>query len=115
MKTTRLSLGTHSLVTFFLVVISSFVVAKEDRHDACIKVLSAGVYNEFLEEACGFNGGVKEKLKAMYDRGGCRTIVAQSEVNNIVKEVSDDSFGRFNKLGERKFCDGNRKSYDDLR
>jgi hypothetical protein len=80
----------------------------------CIEFLQAGVYNGALEETCGFNGGVKDKLKLVYTNAGCSSIVSPEEIDNTVKDVFKDTRNRYQSLGQKAFCDGNRDSYNAL-
>ena len=70
----------------FSILLSGSAIAKDQKQDACIKVLGAGIYNAALEDVCKFNGGVKEKLLAMYNEAGCKMIVPQKTVERIAAD-----------------------------
>lgn len=80
----------------------------------CKEILGAAIFNKVLEEICGFNGGVKENLKKIYDEGQCRHIVPQSTVDSLAKDVLEDSRMRYKAFGEKVFCEANLKGYTDL-
>lgn len=104
-----------SLVTFILAVLGiSNVTAQESKKSSCIQLLGAGMYNGILEERCNFSGGVKERLKTMYTEGGCRNIVPQSVVDSTANDVVQDTEKRYQAMGKKKFCDGNKANYSAL-
>ena len=94
--------------------ISAGATAKETEKDACFKILGAGMYNGILEDICGFNGGVKEKIKTIYAAGKCPSLINPEEINQLSEEILIDTKNRFQELGETKFCDGNKQAYYDL-
>ena len=89
-------------------------IAKDQKQDACIKVLGAGIYNATLEDVCKFNGGVKEKLLAMYNEAGCKMIVTQKTVERIAADVLLDTKRRYTAMGHQAFCEGNIDAYNAL-
>lgn len=103
----------------FLVAIPSMfsanAYAEELSFKDCLNVLAAGMYNRFLENYCGFDGGVGDRLKQIYTLGGCRTAVPQEVVDSMANEVTDDSSSRMRTLGEDAFCAGNKDAYYALR
>ena len=80
----------------------------------CKEILGAAIFNGVLEEVCGFNGGVKDSLKEIYEKGQCRYTVPQSTVDTLAKDVLEDSRMRYKAFGEKAFCDANLKGYTDL-
>jgi hypothetical protein len=100
----------------FSLILSTVANAEtnKDKEESCLTLLGAGIYNGVLEDVCKFDGGVKDKLKALYTNGGCRSIVPQEKVEETSNDVLIDSKKRFQILGERKFCDGNKDAYYDL-
>jgi hypothetical protein len=89
-------------------------LAQDAKLVSCLKILGAGMYNGILEDTCGFNGGVKDKLNAIYSNGGCRTLVPQTEVDRTASEVIEDTRKRYQSMGQSKFCEGNRSAYGAL-
>lgn len=98
----------------FPMLLSGSVMAKDQKQDACIKVLGAGIYNATLEDVCKFNGGVKEKLLAMYNEAGCKMIVPQETVKRIAADVLLDTKRRYTAMGHQAFCEGNIDAYNAL-
>ncbi len=86
----------------------------EPNYDTCLTLLGAGVYNGLLEDLCGFDGGVKGKLKAIYSEGKCQEIIEENEITRLVKDVLEDTKIRYNALGNQDFCANIKKSYYDL-
>lgn len=84
------------------------------KREFCEEILGAALFNKVLEEVCGFEGGVKDKLKNIYDSGNCRSVVPQTTVDNLAKEVLLDSRDRYKVFGEKKFCEDNLRGYADL-
>lgn len=84
------------------------------KYDACLKILGAGIYNGLLEDLCGFNGGVKAKLKVFYSEGECPDIISEDEINRLAKEILEDTKMRYKTLGEDDFCSNNKQGYYDL-
>lgn len=82
--------------------------------EQCEEILGAAIFNGVLEDVCGFNGSVKEKLKMIYDAGQCRHTVPQSNVDSLIRDVLEDSRMRYKAFGEKVFCDENLKGYTDL-
>lgn len=103
----------YTKALFLLAAITSCinVHAQNSEADKCLKLLGAGMYNQSLEEVCAFNGGVKDKLRALYSELGCRSIVSQEAVNRVARDVLIDTKARYESLGKAKFCAGNKKAY----
>lgn len=87
---------------------------QEAKLELCEEVLGAAIFNGVLEAVCEFNGGVKDKLKNIYDSASCREIVPQETVDNLAKDVLEDSKDRYIAFGEKKFCEDNLRVYSDL-
>lgn len=104
-----------------LILLCSVVSAEVNQNKSekfklqmCEEILGGAMFNRVLEDVCGFNGGVKDKLKKTYDEGGCRSIVPQERVNAIANDVLLDSRNRYKAFGEKDFCEANLKGYADL-
>lgn len=106
-------MNTYTKTLLLLVPFTSCMgaYAQDLELDKCLKLLGAGIYNQSLEEICGFNGGVKDELKSIYTASGCRSIVPQETVNKVVKDVLIDTKARYELLGKTKFCAGNKEAY----
>ena len=100
------------LTLTLLVSLSSY--SKNNDLEACKSILGAALFNQILEEVCGFEGNVKENLKKIYDENRCREIVPQSTVDYIIRDNLEDSRMRFKAFGEKKFCEENMKPYVEL-
>lgn len=87
---------------------------QEAKLELCEEVLGAAIFNGVLEAVCEFDGGVKDKLKNIYDSANCRDIVPQETVANLSKDVLQDSRDRYKVFGEKKFCEDNLRGYADL-
>lgn len=98
----------------FLSLVSTNSFSNELNFQDCVSLLGAGMYNQYLENYCNFNGGVGDKLKQLYSSGGCRSTVPQEVVNSMAKQVTEDSNIRMKSLGKNKFCIGNKNAYYDL-
>ena len=90
------------------------VQAQNNKAETCLQLLGAGIYNQSLEEACAFNGGVKDKLKSLYSNSGCRNVISQEDVKKVARDVLVDFKARYELLGKANFCAGNKKAYLDL-
>ena len=77
----------------------------------CIKILGMGIYNQTLEELCGFKGNVSVRTREIYTKNKCRITIRQEQVEQVSKEVIDDAFDRSEKMGINDFCNGNIKAY----
>jgi len=102
------------LIILLLVLFTTTNAVSANNKDNCIRLLGAGIYNDYLEANCGFKGGVAGMLNSMYTEAGCRSIVEQYEVDNTIKEVFNDSDKRLKVMGKKKFCNANKKAYYDL-
>lgn len=87
----------------------------QEKLKGCEQTLGAGIFNGLLENICGFEGGVKDKLLQMYDEGQCRKIVPQKTVDKTAKDVAADTKMRISAFGEHTFCEVNMKPYVDLK
>ena len=97
-------------IVLLLFMVSSKSHAASNK-ESCLEFLGAGMYNGALEETCGFSAGVKEKLKKIYTDAGCGSIVPPEEIDQMFKDVLNDTRSRVQSLGEKAFCKGNKKSY----
>lgn len=88
--------------------------AVKTEKNACMKILGAGMYNGILEDICGFDGNVKEKLKSVYANKNCQNIISTEEIQQLSEEILNDTRNRFQAMGEVDFCEGNRNAYYDL-
>lgn len=104
----------NKIIISALLMFSACGYAEQSKKQTCLQFLEAGIYNSALEDSCGFNGGVKDKLKKIYTNGGCSSIVSPKEIDSAVKNVLDDTKARYQSLGGKAFCDGNKQSYDEL-
>lgn len=89
------------MLVSFLSLISTNSFSNELNFQDCTNLLGAGIYNQYLENYCNFNGGVGEKLKQLYSLGGCRSTVPQEVVDAMVKQVIEDSSSRMKSLGKK--------------
>ena len=99
------------IIHFFL---SSLVLANNTNtfsEEQCIRVLGMGIYNQVLEEICGFNGDVSVHTREIYTKNNCRITIKQEQVNQVSKEVVEDTLHRSGKMGIDDFCNGNLKAY----
>lgn len=108
------------IISSLVFMISTITVAEKEATkpklnlEQCKEILGAALFNGVLEEACGFNGSVKDKLKMIYDSGQCRHTVPQKDVDFLVKDVLVDSRMRYKAYGGEVFCEENLKGYTDL-
>lgn len=102
------------------IVLSSFTLhansfeSQNIQQKGCEEVLGAALFNGVLEDVCGFDGNVKERLKKIYDKNQCRNKVPQNKVDAIIQDNLEDSKVRYDAFGEKKFCEANMKPYVDL-
>ena len=101
-------------MAFYVLLYSNISFSTDLNFEDCVKLLGAGMYNQYLENYCDFDGMVSNKLKRIYTVGGCRNTVPQEVVESMAKKVTDDSGSRMNNLGRRKFCTDNRQAYYNL-
>ncbi|MEF9957561.1 MAG: hypothetical protein RR677_06055 [Acinetobacter sp.] len=86
----------------------------QTKIDKCENVLTSGVYNEYLENICGFNGGVSDGFKETYSKNNCPDLVSTSKIKKLVADVSADTKKRYVAFGESEFCENNVDAYSDL-
>ncbi len=101
-------------ITIIPFLLSSVIFANTTSaftEEQCIKVLGMGMYNQVLEEICGFNGNVSALTREIYTKSKCRITVNQEQVNQVSKEVVEDTISRSEKMGIEDFCNGNMKGY----
>lgn len=79
--------------------------------EECLTTLRAGMFAQTLEEVCSFEGGLYEGVKASYTNAGCRSIVAQADVEKTQGEVLKAVRADYVKQGEKQFCSVNKKWY----
>ena len=99
------------IASLFLLPIEANANPKIER---CESILTAGVYNDVLENICGFKGGVSNKLKEAYSRGGCPDLISTNKVYKLASEVSEDTEKRYIAFGEHDFCEKNLDAYSEL-
>ena len=80
----------------------------------CEKFFSATLYNGFLEQACGFDGQVKDRLASMMDTAHCLSALSKIRRDKLATQVLDDAEMRLKAYGEDPFCEGNIKDYSHL-
>jgi hypothetical protein len=88
--------------------------AKELDMQMCMALLGGGMYNNGLEEFCGFKGNLSDVMKALYTEGRCRYTVPQSEVNRVAKSTVEDILEESGKVGMDRFCKENKERYYKL-
>ncbi len=104
-------------VIMFFWVFSIFLPAsycEAITREECISLLDAGLYNFFLEDICHFNGGVKDRLKTLFDNNGCNSIVPPSVAKKEAGKVFRDTKRRLKAYGLDTFCESNMDSYNNL-
>ena len=104
----------REVLLVFLACGVTHAVAQGSKHAACLQLLGAGMYNGLLEDTCGFKEGVKDQLKASYSNAGCRTVVTQDEVDQTSANVTTNANMRYQKIGRKNFCAGNKAAYEAL-
>lgn len=97
-----------------LIGLSSLGVQAQTKIDKCESVLTGGVYNEFLENICVFNGGVSDGFKATYSNNNCPNLISTSKIKRLVEDVAADTKKRYVAFGEDEFCESNLSGYSDL-
>lgn len=104
------------IVLIFLMGSASSIYAKDSQITIqdCEVVLGAGIFNGLLEEVCGFEGGVKDQFLSLYDKFHCRQMVPQKNVDEMAKNVAEDTKMRVKAFGLKTFCKENMKHYADL-
>lgn len=87
----------------------------ETKVEQCESLLTGGVYNEFLENICGFNAGVSNKFKEVYSQKNCPDLIPSSKVHKLVGDVAADTKKRYIAFGEETFCEQNLSGYSELK
>lgn len=87
----------------------------ETKVEQCETLLTAGVYNEFLENICGFKAGVSNKFKETYSQKSCPDLISSAKVHELVADVAADTKKRYIAFGEDTFCEENLSSYSELK
>lgn len=87
---------------------------RQDKIKACKTLMGAALFNGLLEEECGFNGGVKSKLKAFYFEGRCDLLLTEKDRLKLTEDVFKDTDKRLSAYGHDVFCEENMQPYADL-
>ena len=97
-----------------LIGLSSFGLQAKTKIEQCESILTGGVYNEYLENICGFDGGVSDGFKGTYSNNNCPDLVSKNKIKKLVADVSADTKKSSVAFGEDKCCENNVSSYSDL-
>jgi hypothetical protein len=100
------------LIGLFL-LLTGYANAKT-KVEQCESLLTGGVYNEFLENICGFKGEVSNGFKEAYSKNNCPDLITTNKVHKSVSAVAADTKKRYIAFGEREFCEKNLDSYSEL-
>lgn len=100
-----------SLSAIFILATSTNAATKVEK---CEIVLKTGVYNQYLEQMCEFNGNVSEKFKQTFNEHSCPTLMTYKEIRKVVGEITEATMNRFTAYGVEKYCNDNLDSYADL-
>lgn len=95
-----------------LVTIAEPVRQINNQRDMCQAMLQSGAFNFYLEETCGFNGGVSRKLAQIVARQ-CADIFTDGETLALLEEAIHEGRMRFEGVGKSRFCSANRQGYND--
>lgn len=82
--------------------------------EKCESMITGGVYNDLLENFCGFDGGVTDGFKQAYARNGCPDLIPEKRIFKLGNDVGVDTDNRIQAFGKRKFCEQNLETYADL-
>ena len=97
-----------------LIGMSSLGLQAKTKIEQCESILTGGVYNEYLENICGFDGGVSDGFKGTYSNNNCPDLVSASKIKRLVEDVAADTKKRYVAFGGVKFCESNVSGYSDL-
>jgi len=106
-------MGKRALVVSLLVLSAGYSNA-ESKVERCENILTSGIYNEFLENICGFKGGVSSEFKDVYSRNSCPDLIPKNKVYELADDVAKDTMKRHVAFGEYDFCEFNLDAYSDL-
>ncbi len=67
-----------------------------------MELLGAGIFNSYLEEYCGYDAGVKDKIMNILATSGCRSIILQETVDEMISNVSVDTNKRIKQYGKNE-------------
>lgn len=100
----------------FSVLVMGFSLAHAQKTDKqlCEEVLAASIYNKILEDTCGFNGGVAQSFKDLFNYGKCSTKIPRERITWYAREVDKDTKKRFLAHGGPDFCEKNLDRYAEL-
>ena len=94
-----------------LVSVAEPVRQVNNQKDMCQAMLQGGAFNFYLEETCGFNGGVADKLAQISARQ-CADIFTDGEALALSEEAIHEGTMRFEGFDKNQFCSANRSGYD---
>lgn len=105
-----------SILLIMVLTGSNAAIANErtEKVKACKTLMGAALFNGLLEEECGFNGGVKSKLKAFYFEGRCDLLLTEKDRLKLTEAVFKDTDKRLSAYGHDVFCEENMQPYADL-
>ena len=86
--------------------------ANHHQREMCQKLIQNGAFNFYLEENCGFNGGVSRKFTQIIAHQ-CADIFTDREARALSEEAIHKGTMRFEGFGKSQFCSANRQGYND--
>ena len=107
----------NKLLTALLLCLPLTAVAKpaganHHQREMCQNLIQNGAFNFYLEENCGFNGGVSRKLTQIIAHQ-CANIFNDGEALALSEEAIEEGTMRFERLDKSQFCSANRQGYND--
>jgi hypothetical protein len=106
-------MGKRALVVSLLLLAASYSNA-ESKVERCENMLTSGIYNELLEDICGFKGGVFSGFQDAYSRNSCPDLISTDKIHELAEDVAKDTIKRHLAFGEHEFCELNLDAYADL-
>lgn len=100
-------------ISFFPIQVSA--TEQKSKIEHCKSLVGGGMYNQLLETACGFDGGVASKILYLYRTGECPNLLSEEVTNELSKLVLTDTKKRYQEMGESAFCSGNVDAYNALK
>lgn len=101
------------LISIMLLMTDSLVFATESKKSECKKFFQAASLNAALEHACGFNGGVSEKI-AEVARAKCDSVMSEKELRKLHDDVFSDLRKDEKKYGSSAICENAKEGYLEL-
>lgn len=92
----------------------AFSLSKSIDEKECRALLRIGMFNGILEDICKFSGDVKNKILNSYNVSGCKTILEQTTVDDMAKDILAETRGRYKDMGSKTFCNSNIEAYKAL-